>query len=61
MPGNLVIPLMVLPSLPYMVEIPVALSNGNVVKSVCMAIIVFTAKLLMASYWACLLYTSRCV
>lgn len=52
MPGNLVIPLMVLPSLPYMVEIPVALSNGNVVKSVCMAIIVFTAKLLMASYWA---------
>lgn len=52
MPGNLVIPLMVLPSLPYMVEIPVALSNGNVVKSVIMALIVFTAKLLMASYWA---------
>ena len=52
MPGNLVIPLMVLPSLPYMVEIPVALSNGNVVKSVVMALIVFTAKLLMASYWA---------
>lgn len=52
LPGNLVIPLMVLPSLPYMVEIPVALSNGNVVKSVVMAVIVFTAKLLMASYWA---------
>ena len=33
LPGNLVIPLMVLPSLPYMVEIPVSLSNGNVVKS----------------------------
>ena len=52
LPGNLVIPLMVLPSLPYMVEIPVALSNGNVVKSVVMAVIVFTAKLLMASYWS---------
>lgn len=52
MPGNLVIPLMVLPSLPYMVEIPVALSNGNVVKSLIMALIVFTCKLLMASYWA---------
>lgn len=52
MPGNLVIPLMVLPSLPYMVEIPVALSNGNIVKSVLMSAIVFTAKLLMASYWA---------
>lgn len=52
LPGNLVIPLMVLPSLPYMVEIPVALSNGNVVKSLCMALIVFTCKLLMASYWA---------
>lgn len=52
MPGNLVIPLMVLPALPYMVEIPVALSGGNVVKSALMAFIVFTAKLLMASYWA---------
>ena len=52
MPGNLVIPLMVLPSLPYMVEVPVSLSNGNIVKSVLMAAIVFTAKLLMASYWA---------
>lgn len=52
MPGNLVIPLMVLPSLPYMVEVPVSLSNGNVVKSLLMALIVFTAKLLMASYWA---------
>ncbi|AEB07376.1 PTS system IIC component, Gat family [Coriobacterium glomerans PW2] len=52
LPGNLVIPLMVLPSLPYMVEIPVALSNGNVVKSLVMGIIVFIAKLLMASYWA---------
>ena len=52
LPGNVVIPLMVLPSLPYMVEIPVALSNGNVVKALIMAIIVFCAKLLMASYWA---------
>ena len=52
LPGNLVIPLMVLPSLPYMVEIPVSLSNGNVVKSWLMAIIVFCAKMLMASYWA---------
>ena len=52
LPGNVVIPLMVLPSLPYMVEIPVALSNGNVVKSLVMAVIVFCAKLLMASYWA---------
>ena len=52
MPGNLVIPLMVLPSLPYMVEVPVSLSNGNVVKSLIMALIVFTAKLMMASYWA---------
>ena len=52
LPGNVVIPLMVLPSLPYMVEIPVALSNGNVVKALVMALIVFCAKLLMASYWA---------
>lgn len=52
MPGNLVVPLMVLPSLPYMVEIPVALSNGNVFKAWCMAVIVFAAKLAMASYWA---------
>lgn len=52
LPSNVVIPLMVLPSLPYMVEIPVALSNGNVVKALVMALIVFCAKLLMASYWA---------
>lgn len=52
LPGNVVIPLMVLPSLPYMVEIPVALSNGNIVKSWIMASIVFAAKIMMASYWA---------
>jgi PTS system galactitol-specific IIC component len=52
LPGNLVVPLMVLPSLPYMVEAPVSLSNGNVVKAWLMACIVFCAKLLMASYWA---------
>ncbi len=52
LPGNLVIPLMVLPSLPYMVEVPVSLSNGNVVKAWLMALIVFCAKMLMASYWA---------
>ena len=52
LPGNLVIPLMVLPSLPYMVEFPVSLSNGNIVKSWIMACIVFCAKLAMASYWA---------
>jgi len=52
LPGNLVIPLMVLPSLPYMVEVPVSLSNGNVVKAWIMALIVFCAKMLMASYWA---------
>lgn len=52
LPGNIVIPIMVLPSLPYMVEIPVCLSNGNIVKSWIMACIVFTAKILMASYWA---------
>lgn len=52
LPGNLVIPLMVLPSLPYMVEVPVSLSNGNIVKAWLMAIIVFSAKTLMASYWA---------
>lgn len=52
MPGNLVVPLMVLPSLPYMVEIPVALSNGNVFKAWVMGVIVFAAKMAMASYWA---------
>ena len=52
LPGNIVVPLMVLPSLPYMVEVPVSLSNGNVVKSWIMACIVFSAKILMASYWA---------
>jgi PTS system galactitol-specific IIC component len=52
LPGNVVIPVMVLPSLPYMVEIPVALSNGNIVKSWLMACIVFCAKMMMASYWA---------
>lgn len=51
-PGNIIIPVMVLPSLPYMVEIPVCLSNGNIVKSWLMACIVFCAKLMMASYWA---------
>ena len=52
LPGNLVIPLMVLPSLPYMVEFPVSLSNGNIVKAWLMACIVFCAKMAMASYWA---------
>jgi PTS system galactitol-specific IIC component len=52
LPGNVVIPVMVLPALPYMVEIPVALSNGNIVKSWLMACIVFCAKIMMASYWA---------
>jgi len=52
LPGCLVIPLMVLPSLPYMVEVPVSLSNGNIVKSWLMAIIVFCLKMYMASYWA---------
>lgn len=52
LPGNLVIPLMVLPSLPYMVEVPVSLSNGNIVKAWLMSIIVFAAKTLMASFWA---------
>lgn len=52
LPGNVVVSLMVLPSLPYMVEVPVCLSNGNVIKSWIMACIVFSAKILMASYWA---------
>jgi PTS system galactitol-specific IIC component len=52
LPGNIVIPVMVLPSLPYMVEVPVSLSDGNIAKSVVAAVIVFCAKLLMASYWA---------
>lgn len=52
LPGNIVIPVMVLPSLPYMVEIPVSLSDGNIIKSVVAASIVFAAKLLMASAWA---------
>ncbi|WP_038322985.1 PTS galactitol transporter subunit IIC [Caproiciproducens sp. R1] len=52
LPGNVVIPVMVLPSLPYMVEIPVCLSNGNIVKSWLMGCIVFAAKIMMASYWA---------
>ena len=43
---------MVLPALPYMVEVPVSLSDGNIVKSVIAASIVFIAKLLMASSWA---------
>lgn len=51
-PGNMVLPVMVLPSLPYMMEIPVCLSNGNIVKSWVMGCIVFCAKLAMASYWA---------
>jgi PTS system galactitol-specific IIC component len=51
-PGNIVIPVMVLPALPYMVEVPIALSNGNIVKSWLMSCIVFAAKILMASYWA---------
>lgn len=51
-PGNLIVPVMVLPSLPYMVEVPVCLSNGNIFKSWLEACIVFVAKLLMASSWA---------
>lgn len=51
-PGNLIIPVMVLPSLPYMVEVPVSLSNGNIFKSWISASIVFAFKLLMASSWA---------
>lgn len=52
LPGNQVVPLMVLPSLPYMVEFPVCLTNGNVLESVIMAAIVFIAKTYMASYWS---------
>ncbi|MDF2544655.1 MAG: system, galactitol-specific component [Herbinix sp.] len=52
LPGNIVVPVMVLPSLPYMVEVPVSLSDGNIVKSTVAASIVFAAKLLMASSWA---------
>ena len=52
LPGNIVLPVMVLPSLPYMVEVPVSLSNGNIFKSWIAACIVFCAKLLMASSWA---------
>jgi PTS system galactitol-specific IIC component len=52
LPGNIVIPVMVLPSLPYMVEVPVSLSDGNIIKSVVAASIVFCAKLMMASAWA---------
>lgn len=51
-PGNMVVPIMVLPSLPYMVEVPVCLSNGNIFKSWVEACIVFCFKLLMASSWA---------
>ncbi len=49
LPGNLVIPVMVLPSLPYMVEVPVSLSDGNIFKSVIAASIVFCGQLWMAS------------
>ncbi|MFV0411947.1 MAG: PTS galactitol transporter subunit IIC [Oscillospiraceae bacterium] len=52
LPGNLVLPVMVLPSLPYMMEVPVALSNGNIIKSWVMGCLVFCAKIMMASYWA---------
>ena len=52
MPGNIVIPLMTLPSLPYMVEVPVSLSGGNILKSWIMGCIVFTCKIMMASFWA---------
>ena len=41
LPGNIVLPVMVLPSLPYMVEVPVSLSNGNIFKSWVAACIVF--------------------
>lgn len=51
-PGNMVVPIMVLPALPYMVEVPVSLSNGNIFKSTISATIVFGSKLLMASSWA---------
>lgn len=51
-PGNLIVPVMVLPSLPYMVEVPICLSNGNIFKSWLEACIVFVAKMLMASSWA---------
>lgn len=49
LPGNLVIPLMVLPSLPYMVEVPISLSDGNIFKSVIAGTIVFCLQLWMAS------------
>ena len=49
LPGNLVIPVMVLPSLPYMVEVPVSLSDGNIFKSVIAASIIFCGQLWMAS------------
>lgn len=51
-PGILIVPVMVLPSLPYMVEVPTCLSNGNIFKSWLEACIVFIAKMLMASSWA---------
>lgn len=52
LPGNVVVPLMVLPYLPYMVEVPVCLSNGNVIKSWIMACIVFSCKDTYGILWA---------
>lgn len=51
-PGNLALPMMVLPSFPYMSECAVSMSNGNVFKALVMMVIAWVPKILMASYWA---------
>lgn len=51
-PGNLAVPMMVLPSFPYMSECAVSMSNGNVFKALLMMVIAWVPKILVASYWA---------
>lgn len=52
LPGNIVVPIMTFPSIPYEIEVPTALSNGNIFKAWIMMSIVFAFKLLTMSYWA---------
>lgn len=50
LPGNLVLPVMVLTSLPYKSEVNICLTNGNIFKSLIMNAVIFSGELYMASF-----------
>lgn len=52
LPGNTILPMLDLVALPYMVEVFVSVSHGNIAKSLVMGVIWFSLGLIIASYLA---------